>query len=187
MGVYGSIDYITRRSLWDYLVNTSSTPLPWCVTGDFTAILKAKEKFSIRPPSSLSVKEFNDMALASSLKDLGFGGNRFTYANIRQGQAYVATRLDRAFSNSTWLDIFEDPIVNHLPRLASDHSPLLLSHRKSLALKNIPFKFEEMWLSNATFSKVVETSWASPCSGTPHFILAQKLKLLKQNIMVWKK
>ena len=78
--------------------------MPWCVIGGFTTILLAKEKLNLRPPSSLSVKESSEMALAVGLKDMGFKGNRFTWANNRQGQAFVAARLDKAFSNSNWLD-----------------------------------------------------------------------------------
>lgn len=98
--------------------------------GDFNAILLASEKLSTRLASSLSVKDFNEMALASSLKDLRFRGNNSTWANNKQGQAFVAARLDRAFSNSKWLDTFVDPVVNQLPRIASDHSPIILSHRQ---------------------------------------------------------
>ena len=83
-GVYGSTDYITGRSLWNYLVNISSTALPWCVIGNFNAILLATEKLSTCPPS-ISVKEFNDMVLATGLKDLGYNGNSFTWANNRNG------------------------------------------------------------------------------------------------------
>ena len=142
----------------DYLISTSSTNLPWCVIGDFNAILLAKEKFSTLPNSALSVKDFNDMALATGLKDLGCRGNSFTWSNNRQGQAFVAARLDRAFANTKWLDSFDDPLVNHFPRIASDHSPLLLSHRTCLPFKNTPFRFEEKWPSHESFSKVVEES-----------------------------
>ena len=149
--------------------------------GDFNAILLAKEKLSTRPPSSLSLKEFNEMTMASGLKDIGFRGNSFTWANNRHGQAFVAARLDQAFCNSRWLDSFVDSVVNHLPRIASDHSPIILSHRKSISFKNKPFRFEEKWHSHDSFPKVVEDSWASPSSGTPQFILANKLKILKLN------
>lgn len=44
-----------------------------------------------------------------------------------------------------------------------------------------------MRLSHDSFLNVVETSWATCCSGNPHFILAYKLKTLKQNLKVWNK
>lgn len=52
--VYGFTDYRTRRALWEYLVNTSSTILPWTVIGNFNSILLAQEKWSIRPLSPIS-------------------------------------------------------------------------------------------------------------------------------------
>ena len=185
--VYGSTNYRLRRNLWDYLANSPFSSQPWCAIGDFNAILLAKEKLSIHPPSDALVKDFNEMAQAANLKDLGYRGNSFTWANNRQGQAFVAAKLDRAFSNSPWLDSFEDPVVNHLPRISSDHSPIFLAHRQSLSFKNKPFRFEEMWLSHDSFSKVVEDSWAPPCRGSPQFILASKLKILKLNLKIWSK
>lgn len=129
-GVYGSTDYRQRRSLWDYLSNSSFSSKPWCVIGDFNAILFDNEKFSTRPPSPLAVREFHEMALAAGLKDLGFKGNKFTWANNRQGLTYVAARLDRAFSNSKWLETYVDLVVNRLRRISSDHSPIILAHRQ---------------------------------------------------------
>lgn len=127
------------------------------------------------------------MVLATGINDLGYKGNCFTWANNRNGQAYVATRLDRSFSNTNWLDNFIDLIITHLPRLYSDHSPLLLSHRPRLPSKNIPCKFEAMWLSHDSFLKVVETNWAITGSGNLKFVLVHKLKILKSNLKVWNK
>ena len=141
-GVYVSTNYRLRRNLCDYLVKSPFSSQPWCVIGDFNTILLAKEKLSTRPPSPLSVKEFHEMALAAGLKDLGFRGNSFTWANNRQGQAYVAARLDRVFLNSKWLDTYVDLVVNDLPRISSDHSPITLAHRQSLSFLNRPFGFE---------------------------------------------
>ena len=123
--------------------------------------------------------------LAAGFKDLGFNGNRYTWANNRKGHYYVAARLDRALANSAWMDHFEDPPVTNLPRISSDNSPLLLSHRSSLPLKNAPFKFEEMWLYHDSFIPLVKDSWAIPCRGSPQFPLAEKLKFLKSKLKSW--
>jgi len=125
------------------------------------------------------------MVLATSLIDLGFKGNPFTWANNRHDQAYVVARLDMAFSNSAWRNIFLDPVIKHLPRICSNHSPLLLSHRTPLLAKNLPFKLESMWLYHVSFAKVVENSWAVTCCENPQFVMAQKLKILKQHLKIW--
>lgn len=44
-----------------------------------------------------------------------------------------------------------------------------------------------MWLSHVTFANVVETNWAVTCSGNPQFVMAQKLKIIKNNLKVWNK
>ena len=113
--------------------------MPWSVIGDFNAILLAKEKLSLRPPSSLSVRDFSEMAMAAGFTDLGFKGNSFTWANNRQGLAFVAARLGKAFSNSKWLDTYVYPVVNHLPRISSYQSPIILGQRQNLSFINKPF------------------------------------------------
>lgn len=79
---------------------TPCTALPWVMIGDFNAILLALEKFNTSAPSPTSVKEFSDMVLDAGFMDLGFKGNKYTWANNRQGHFYVAARLDRAFANA---------------------------------------------------------------------------------------
>lgn len=71
------------------------------------------------------------MVQATGLNDLGFKGNSYTWANKRQGQAYVAARLDCALANANWLDNLDDPTVTHLPKLSSDHSPYFSISRGS--------------------------------------------------------
>ena len=83
------------------------------------------------------------------------------------------------------MDNSDDPTINHLPRLASDRNPILLSHRVQFSPWNTPFKFEEMRMSHDTLYAVVENSWAVPCSGSPQYILAKKLKYLKSNLQTW--
>lgn len=58
------------------------------------------------------------------IHDLGFKGVPFTW--LRSG---VFERLDRAIGNYAWLASFLNCSVTHLPRLKSDHKPLLVSVR----------------------------------------------------------
>ncbi|MBA0632964.1 hypothetical protein Godav_001624 [Gossypium davidsonii] len=55
------------------------------------------------------------------LNDLGFCGPSFT--SLRGG---IHERLDRAIGNNVWLTAFPHSLVTHLPRIKSDHRPLLL-------------------------------------------------------------
>lgn len=74
-----------------------------------------------------------------------------------------------------------------LPRLTSDHSPIMLdgSRRRSL---RIPFRFENMWLQVSDFEDRVDAWWNGyVVTGTPSFRLASKLKMLKGDIRKWNK
>lgn len=71
-------------------------------------------------------------------------GNKFMLANNLRGNAYVAARLDRALWNAEWHSAFSNPLLAHLPKYLSDHSPLLLSHKQQSSPVNVPFEFEAM-------------------------------------------
>lgn len=61
------------------------------------------------------------------LIDMGYVGTPFTWMNMRSGLANIQERLDRAMCNQEWQDLFSDTVVKHLPRVKSDHVPLLIT------------------------------------------------------------
>jgi hypothetical protein len=72
-----------------------------------------------------------------------------------------------------------------LPRLYFDHFPILLDCAHT-SVRIRPFKFENMWLKADGFMGLVKQLWDSySFHGTPSFVLACKLKALKQNLKTW--
>jgi hypothetical protein len=70
-------------------------------------------------------------------------------------------------------------------RLCSDHFPILLDCDGMIKGKR-PFKFENMWLKADGFVDRVRAWWLSyNFFGTPNFIMAQKLKVLKVDFKRW--
>lgn len=136
--VYGSTDYRVRRDLWNSLISSSSTTLPWCVLGDFNAIPDASEKLSSRPARASLISEFQSMLITSGLTNAGYEGPHYTWSNKRKGQAYAAARLDRVLLNYHWRQSVGDYLVKHHPRYSSDHNPLLFTHTTRNFPKNIP-------------------------------------------------
>ncbi|KAL4323226.1 hypothetical protein GQ457_11G022260 [Hibiscus cannabinus] len=65
---------------------------------------------------------FCDFLFQYGLLDIGFYGPRFTWQRGDLGQW-----LDRCLCNGKWCEKFALSDVAHLPRLRSDHSPLLLT------------------------------------------------------------
>ena len=50
------------------------------------------------------------------------------------------------------------------------------------------FKFKNMWLKVEGFVEKVQQWWTSYCfTGSPSFVLAQKLKTLKEDLKKWNK
>ncbi|KAK1299747.1 putative ribonuclease H protein [Acorus calamus] len=132
--------------------------------------------------------EFNQASASARLIDIGFQGPRFTWSNNRLGLARISARLDRAFVNHDWLNLFNATSLLHLAFIGSDHKPILLSVTQAPKPKT-PFRFEKMWLDDPTFLPLVAKSWNASLgfSGTPQFTFQQKLKRLKGDLKLWNK
>lgn len=102
---------------------------------------------------------------------MGYQGPTFTWCNNRLGNARVWERLDRAFASESWIDMFPESKVQHLTRFASDHHPLLMSVSNLWTRKNVPFRFEKIWLYGNGIWDCVRQAWK--CDG--NFSLATKL------------
>ena len=72
-----------------------------------------------------------------------------------------------------------------LPRLLSDHYPILLDCGQIIGGKS-PFCFENMWLEEDGFVDRVKSWWTSYLfPGSPSHIMASKLKALKVDLKQW--
>ncbi|KAJ4837579.1 hypothetical protein Tsubulata_037875 [Turnera subulata] len=131
-GVYGSPQPALRCFLWENLCNLASTIRgPWCVAGDFNAILSANEIRGSTTPLRRGCRRFQNCVDACSLEDLGFQGPQFTWH-----RGLVWECLDRALANQPWLQAFP-----------FSQSPIPLGR--------LPFKFQAAWLSHSQFASFV--------------------------------
>ena len=74
-----------------------------------------------------------------------------------------------------------------LPRVVSDHCPLLVVAGNVNKGRSV-FKFENMWLKEESFVERVRQWWNGYYfAGSPSFILACKLKALKDDLKRWNK
>ncbi|KAL4204786.1 hypothetical protein AMTRI_Chr01g111530 [Amborella trichopoda] len=95
--------------------------------------------------------------------------------------------LDRGLCNDAWFNFFHDCTQKTLPRVASDHAPILMKYEDIQRLNNISFHLQRFWTNHKDFSEVVSQSWNTPVNGTPVFIVANKLKRLKADPNIWAK
>ena len=97
------------------------------------------------------------------------------------------SRIDRTLASVDWVDHFGNVSQMVLPRIVSDHCPLLVV-ASSVNKGRSAFKFENMWLKEEGFVERVRQWWNGYCfSGSPSFILACKLKALKEDLKKWNK
>ncbi|WCJ31242.1 DNAse I-like superfamily protein [Euphorbia peplus] len=180
--VYGSPNPTRRQNLWANLKDLGgSINEPWILAGDFNAILCNEDKrggSSRRLGGCTLFKEFMDVA---GLHDLGFTGPRFTWK-----RGLLLERLDRAVCNMDWLVKFPKTMIHHLPRIKSDHRPLLVSINTSSSVRHSvkPFRFIRAWLEHQGYLNFIQKTW-NPAVDIQENIHTLNIGLKKWNVDVF--
>ena len=92
------------------------------------------------------------------------------------------SRIDRTLVSVDWVNHFGNVSQRVLLRVISDHC-LLLVEAGGVGRGHCAFKFENMWLKVEGFVERVKLWWEGYCfMGSPSFVLAQKLKALKEEL-----
>ncbi|RVW43416.1 Transposon TX1 uncharacterized 149 kDa protein [Vitis vinifera] len=156
-GVYGPTVRRKRESFWEELGAIKGLwNGPWCVAGDFNAILRPEE--SSRGGSLNSImRRFAEVIEELELKDLPM----------------------------EWDSHFGDARQFLLPRPVSDHFPILMDVG-GMRRGPTPFRFENMWLKAEGVKDLLKLWWEEGSfSGSASFILAEKLKFMKVKLKEW--
>ena len=181
-GVYGPHNSADRGLLWEELSGVHGWwEVPWVVGGDFNVVRYPSERLGAVQLTS-GMQGFSDFIFAKDLIDIPMLGGQYTWSNT-----HSKSRLDRFLFTSTVENLFSNIAQRRLPRLLSDHSPILLEcgtfHRGKT-----PFRLENMWLQAEGFVNKVRSWWDSyDFHGSPSFVLTCKLKALKLDLKKWNK
>ncbi|WCJ39803.1 DNAse I-like superfamily protein [Euphorbia peplus] len=159
--VYGSPDVYLRKNLWNTLSHHNfDLSEPWLVAGDFNAVLNARETTSSTNNYTHRNGDFVNWVAEEGLIDLGCNGPSFTWMRGNSEDSYSAARLDRALCNLDWRSSFPNASVTHLPRLNSDHSPILVRlNEHNLVRTNKKFRSELAWFSHPDFLNQIQSIW----------------------------
>ena len=179
--IYASTKLHVRKQLWQELENFAmNLNQPWLVLGDFNEILNQSEKLGGKPISRSRADLYATTMDNCNLVDLGFNGPKFTWTNKRRRQP-IFERLDRGWANLEWLNRFPNANLWHLPRITSDHCPILLNLDHAPDRQGIrPFRFEPMWVLHESFLDEVSRSWPKESDD-----IQDSLDILKANLSVW--
>ncbi|KAK6117876.1 hypothetical protein DH2020_048376 [Rehmannia glutinosa] len=153
--------------------------ISWLCIGDFNEILYHHEIWSIKDSSK--IEAFRDAVGYCDLDDIGFEGYKFTWSNGQTEDMNIQERLDRCLANLQ---------VEHLPRLASDHSPVYVLWSKRgqgrKGRKKI-FRFEKMWLQDTSCRSRVEETWVANIQSSSPAGFKEKIKSMGMVLMGWEK
>lgn len=96
-----------------------------------------------------------------NLIDLGFKESRYTWSNHRRRRkGLILKHLDRCHANEIWLQQYPNATVTHLPKVHSDHNPLLINTSTTIFRPTKkPFKLQSFWCSHPDFHNIVQQSW----------------------------
>ncbi|KAJ4849688.1 hypothetical protein Tsubulata_006712 [Turnera subulata] len=154
IAVYACPQEKWRKFLWRNLeLLASSISEPWLLGGDFNAILASHERKDASGRHGLANRAFQNCVSNSNLLDLGFSGSKFTW---KRGN--FQARLDRYLCNSSWRLAYPEGVVLHLPRVGSDHCPILLKDGCPPPSRcNRPFRFQAAW--HPDFEDFIKQAW----------------------------
>lgn len=133
--VYGASTPRKREVLWNDLRELSTTTFgPWVVVGDFNEVRNRGDRIGARARVSLANME------DASLYELQSLGESMSWHNMRKGEEMISSKIDRAFINDAWWEIWPDTKSRLNFGRISVHALLIIELRK-IKLHNKPFRF----------------------------------------------
>ncbi|KAK1310058.1 hypothetical protein QJS10_CPA08g01031 [Acorus calamus] len=155
-GVYGPLVDTEREVLWAELSEIKANwNAPWCVMGDFnvTRFVEERNRGGTLSPAMMRFSEWLDQ---ENLLDMPTPNVAFTWSNMRE--VPTLAKLDRVLICPDWEEAFPRCSVQGLPRITSDHTPLLLISSDA-SLKTPQFKYESWWSECEGVEEVVRACW----------------------------
>lgn len=115
---------------------------PWVGLGDFNFTLNENEKFGGKKGSSSAPNYLKELTFDFGAIDLGFSGNKYTWAKGKWGNAPIKRRLDRGIASISWGLAYPKASIALLRAIKSDHTPPLLNHSPIVLSSSKPSRLE---------------------------------------------
>ncbi|GKU91977.1 hypothetical protein SLEP1_g5773 [Rubroshorea leprosula] len=185
---YAQPHTVMKNEFWSFLHDLAlSTTESWVVMGDFNDIATVDEASPRAVHRFTSARHFREHLEACHLHSKDSLGCKFTWIRQTNGRVTLRERLDRALFNLAGLEEFPDAKLINLPRLCSDHHPIMLNidppNRISRATK--PPRFEAAWLTHGGFKEVFCRAWMTHDHSLPLAISAVRTACFSWNKTVF--
>jgi endonuclease/exonuclease/phosphatase (EEP) superfamily protein YafD len=128
---------------------------PTIIGGDFNIVRSQSDKSNGSTDFRWADK-FNAWIEMWALIEIGLAGRTFTWGNNQENN--IMSRIDRIFYTTSFEAMFPLAHARALPRLGSDHTPIIWDYGLNQQPRKSSFKFEKWWLSRPDFKNLVEKS-----------------------------
>lgn len=179
--LYGAPQLSDRLALWQYLQQLLSPYDKFLVIGDINQL----DRYSDKLGGNALIRGWEDIIswkVSLNLHDLPFSGPRYTWTNNWEADSLIMERLDRGYASFDWLNSFPQTHIQNLPIIHSDHGPILLQTITSDLVARRPYQVENWSFHYPEVCEMVHDIWRIPISGSPAYILARRLHLLRMRL-----
>ena len=113
-----------------------------------------------------------------------------TWDNCQQGGANVKARIDRAFANEQFRQMFGFTGVRHISSAESDHCFVRLEFQKQMCdttSRSKPFRYENIWQTHVDYERIVTECWHNQQHSPGLQGVMESLGALQQRLDPWGK
>ncbi|KAG5224356.1 RNA-directed DNA polymerase, eukaryota, Reverse transcriptase [Salix suchowensis] len=127
--VYGMNSPVDRRALWSYLSSQKmvNNTVSWTILGDFNAITNSRDRSGGDHHWYSHMDEYPSCITQAELNQIPSSGMHFTWDNGQHGENSILKKLNWVWGNHQMLSAWPDSKAEFQARLASDHSPIVLT------------------------------------------------------------
>ncbi|KAF3645754.1 putative COP9 signalosome complex subunit 4-like [Capsicum annuum] len=171
-GVYAPSEGAEREETsWEIGAARGLVTGSWILCGDFNIVRHPSEKKNCSRINKGMI-DFSDFIEDMELVDIELSGGKYSW---KKGDRHITTsRLDKILFFEEWASNFRNISQNLLPRVTSDHSPIMLQCGDWETTKSY-FKFENWWLETDGFKERVKG-----CKTFSGNLRARKQEVLRQ-------
>lgn len=182
--VYGSAYEEHKQEFLDELTNvSSSSSIPMLIGGDFNMVRETADRSAGNINTNWTNK-FNDWVNSSALMELKIANRQFTWCNNQTNR--IMAELDRVFMITCWEAHHPLADLSALPRVTSDHTPLVVHCDLQAAPLAKIFRFEKLWLSVEGFNSLIIRNWNLSCPCTrPIEVWRFKIRRVRKILRGW--
>ncbi|XP_075655028.1 uncharacterized protein LOC142625223 [Castanea sativa] len=188
VGFYGPPYHSKKKKAWGNLFALlESRQGPWAVMGDFNFIVNEEDQLGGNKGGLSSTNYLKELLFEFNVVDLGYSGNKYTWAKGKWGKASIKMRLDKGVASISWRLAYPRATIMHIGDIKSDHALILMDTNPSGSFTHRPFRFEAVWFRDERCSAVIEEVWKGKVSSSEFIKLYKKQCATKDALRKWNK